>query len=78
VSGYSVDYFHKNPERNISVVTQLLSVEFALQAQHETFPDFEIQSRSNFNDSENESRRRPWSLVSFIVDKCELEEHQGN
>jgi len=25
VSGYSVDYFHKNPERNISVVIQLLS-----------------------------------------------------
>jgi len=25
VSGYSVDYFHKNPKRNISVVIQLLS-----------------------------------------------------
>jgi len=25
VSDYSVDYFHKNPERNISVVIQLLS-----------------------------------------------------
>jgi len=25
VSGYSVDYFHKNPERHISVVIQLLS-----------------------------------------------------
>jgi len=26
VSGYSVYYFHKNPERNISVVIQLLIV----------------------------------------------------
>jgi len=25
VPGYSVDYFHKNSERNISVVIQLLS-----------------------------------------------------
>jgi len=38
------------------------SVEFALKSQHETFPGFEIPSRSNFNDSENESRRRPWGL----------------
>jgi len=29
-----------------------------LQSQHETFPDFEIPSRSNFNDWEKESRRR--------------------
>jgi len=25
VSGYTVYYFHKNPERNISIVMQLLS-----------------------------------------------------
>jgi len=55
-----------------------MSVEFTLQSQHETFSDLGIQPRSVFNDWENESRRRPWGLVSSIVDKCELEEHWGN
>jgi len=32
---------------------------FALQSQHEIFSDFRIQLRSDFNDWENESRRRP-------------------
>jgi len=53
-------------------------IEFALQSQHETFPDFGLQPRNDFNDWEQESRRRTWSLVPLIVDKCELEEHRGN
>jgi len=57
---------------------EVAGVEFALQSQHETFPDFGIQPRNDFNDWEKESTRRTWSLVSFIVDKCELEEHRGN
>jgi len=32
-------------------------VDFALQSQHETFPDFGLQPRNDFNDWEQESRR---------------------
>ena len=42
------------------------------------FPDFGYNQEMTLNDWEKESRRRTWSFVSFIVDKCELEEHRGN
>jgi len=54
------------------------NAELELQSQHETFFDFRIQTRSDFNDWENELRRRPWGLVSFIVAKCELQDHRGH
>ena len=37
-----------------------------------------LSSRCGLNDWEKESRKRPWSLESFIVDKCELGEHWWN
>ena len=54
------------------------NVEFALQSQHEPFSDFGIQPRKDFNDWENESRRRLQGFVSLIVDSCDVDEHWGN